>query len=190
MFEVKNLSKKYNNEIILNNISYTFNEGNIYIIRGINGSGKSTLFKIISGIINKSSGYISNDKTVSYLPDKYVLPGLIKAKTYLNYIFDDYKKVDELSKIYNLDNKLITNLSKGNKQKLGIISKTYILSDIYIYDEGIDGLDKDTKEIFFNELINLKNNNKIIILSLHEDINEDLLKPINLEIKDGVLYEK
>ena len=189
MFELKKVSKRYGNDIILSDITYTFKEGNIYIIRGANGSGKSTLFKIITGIINKSSGYITKNKIISYLPDKYVLPGLIKPKTYLNLIFGDYKLVNKLINLYKVEDRLIFNLSKGNKQKLGIISKTYINSDIYIYDEAVDGLDNTTKNVFLEKLLELKKNNKIIILSLHEDINESLLKPINLCIRDGILYE-
>ena len=189
MFEIKNLTKKYNNEIILNNICYKFIEGNIYVIRGINGSGKSTLFKILAGIINKSSGYITKNKTISYLPDKYVMPSLIRPKTYLKVIYDNDYKIKILLDLYKVDDKLICNLSKGNKQKLGIISKTYGDYDIYIYDEGLDGLDINTKKIFFEELKRKKEDNKIIILSLHEDIYEYDLKEIKLKISDGILYE-
>ena len=82
MLKLDNLSKKYNNQIILNSISLEFKEGNLYILSGINGSGKSTLVKLLSGIIFKSSGSITRDISISYLPDKFTMPKLLSVKSY------------------------------------------------------------------------------------------------------------
>ncbi len=186
MFSIRNLNKSYNIKI-LDNLSYEFYEGKLYVIKGSNGSGKSTLFKIISNIISKDSGEF-DDKRISFLPDKFIIPNMIMASSFLDDIIDIDAK--EVMKKYNLIDKLAGNLSKGNKQKLGLITTIYTDADIYIFDEGIDGLDDYTKKIFFNDLNSLLNKNKIIILSLHEEINLDFLNPVYLYLKDGKLYEK
>ena len=83
MLVIKNLVKKYHNNTILNNLSYVFEKGNLYIIRGDNGSGKSTLLKILSKISYKTSGEISGNERIAYLHDKPVFPYLMRVDDYL-----------------------------------------------------------------------------------------------------------
>lgn len=184
MFEIRNLTKEYKNKLILNDLNYEFIEGNIYIIKGDNGSGKSTLFKIIAGIINKDKGYITGNKLINFLPEKYHLTKLIKAKSFLKDHINNLD-IDSVMKRYELDNKIISNLSKGNLQKIGIIKTIYLDSDIYILDEAFDGIDNNIKNILIDDLLSLKNQKKIIILSNHENINLDKLSPIYLNLRNG-----
>lgn len=186
MLKIDNLSKKYNNQIILNNVSIEFKEGNLYILSGINGSGKSTLVKLLSGIIYKSSGTIANDISISYLPDKFTMPKLLKVSAYCKLLAIPL----ELMEKYQIPNKRIGELSKGNLQKLGIIQILNRESDCYILDEPLDGLDDSAKKLLKQDIINLKANNKIIIMCLHTKTLFNELHPIEYEVKGGFVNEK
>ncbi|MBQ9124545.1 MAG: ATP-binding cassette domain-containing protein [Acholeplasmatales bacterium] len=192
MISLANISKSYNKNNILNNITISFDNG-LYIIQGINGSGKSTLLRIISGLAYKDSGIIKKEAVVSYLPDKYTMPKLITVKNYLyNLILDKNKKeiFNELTSKYQLPNKRIGSLSKGNIQKLGIIQALLCEADCYIFDEPIDGLDIDAKRIFRDDINNLLKNNKIVIMSLHNKAYFNNLSPTIINIRDGLCDEK
>ncbi len=186
MLKLDNLSKKYNNQIILNSISLEFKEGNLYILSGINGSGKSTLVKLLSGIIFKSSGSITRDISISYLPDKFTMPKLLSVKSYCKLLSIPI----ELMEKYQIPNKRIGELSKGNLQKLGIIQILNNKSDCYILDEPLDGLDDAAKKLLKQDIITLKGNNKIIIMCLHTKTLFNELCPIEYEVKGGFLNEK
>ncbi len=192
MLVIKNLVKKYHNNTILNNLSYVFEKGNLYIIRGDNGSGKSTLLKILSKISYKTSGEISGNERIAYLHDKPVFPYLMRVDDYLKTVIklnnSNANYLDILEE-YNIPNKRIFELSKGNKAKLGIAQVLLNDMDIYIFDEPIDGLDDFAKELFKNKILELIFNDKIVIMSLHEMniFENDYYKLITL--KDGRLYE-
>lgn len=192
MLVIKNLVKKYHNNTILNNLSYVFEKGNLYIIRGDNGSGKSTLLKILSKISYKTSGEISGNEKIAYLHDKPVFPYLMRVDDYLKTVIrlnnSNANYLDILEE-YNIPNKRIFELSKGNKVKLGIAQVLLNDMDIYIFDEPIDGLDDFAKELFKNKILELIFNDKTVIMSLHEMniFENDYYKLITL--KDGRLYE-
>lgn len=169
MLKLNNITKKYKENIILDDISFDFSNPGLYILRGINGSGKSTIIKIISGIIFKSKGKIENDLSVSYLPDKFIMPKLMKVKDYVIEITNKniYK---ELIDYYQLPlNKRIGDLSKGNLQKLGLLQLFYNDSDCYLLDEPLDGLDDFAKNLFKEKIKEKLDLNKIIIMSLHDE---------------------
>lgn len=185
MLRLNNVSKKYK-DIVLNNISVDFKEGNLYILRGVNGSGKSTIIKILSGIIYKTSGNIENDVSISYLPDKFMMPKLLKVKAYL----DILKIPFDFTSKFQIPNKRIGELSKGNLAKLGILQIMYNECDCYILDEPLDGLDDFAKKLLKSLILEKLNDNKIVILSLHTKTLFNELNPIIYEIKEGELYEK
>ena len=169
MLKLNNITKKYKENIILDDISFDFSNPGLYILRGINGSGKSTIIKIISGIIFKSKGKIENDLSVSYLPDKFIMPKLMKVKDYVIEITNKniYK---ELINYYQLPlNKRIGDLSKGNLQKLGLLQLFYNDSDCYLLDEPLDGLDDFARNLFKEKIKEKLDLNKIIIISLHDE---------------------
>ena len=169
MLKLNNITKKYKENIILDDINFDFSNPGLYILRGINGSGKSTIIKIISGIIFKSKGKIENDLSVSYLPDKFIMPKLMRVKDYVIEITNKniYK---ELIDYYQLPlNKRIGDLSKGNLQKLGLLQLFNNDSDCYLLDEPLDGLDDFAKNLFKEKIKEKLDLNKIIIMSLHDE---------------------
>ena len=193
MIEIDNLEKKYGKNIVLKDVSIKFLEGKIYLIHGINGSGKSTLLKILSNVKSKTSGYINITSSISFLPDKYKLPYFLKVETFIKGVLKLYKlKINskDILKRFNLENKLIGSLSKGNLQKLGLFLIFYNNSNYYLLDEPIDGLDDFAKKLFKEIIIEKINENKTVIISIHNKNFLNDLNTINYEIKDGILYER
>ena len=193
MYRLEHITKKYNNSIILNDITLELDKPNLYIISGINGSGKSTLIKIMSKIIFKNSGNIISDESIAYLPDKFLFPSLLSVKEFIKEVLKLYKiKIDyrDIMTRFELPNKLIGSLSKGNYQKLGLFFIFYNNKDIYILDEPIDGLDDFAKNLF-KELVEEKlKENKKIVLSLHNKTLLNSFNPKVYNIKEGKLVER
>ena len=167
---VKNIYKKYLSNMVLNNFNYSFESG-LYLLIGINGIGKSTLLKIIARVINPSNINYSIDKLkVAYLCEKIELVNT-KPSLYLKTICKINKTKcpikDDLN-IWNIPNKNIYNLSKGNKQKVAILSMKYTNADLYIFDEPTDSIDKDGIRLFCELISELVENDKIVIISTHE----------------------
>lgn len=190
MIKLNNVQKKYGGNYILDNASINIDKPGVYILHGVNGSGKSTIIKLITGIIYKSSGELKIDSVISYLPDKFSMPKLMKVKTYLSIILEKKSKLDELVSKYQIPNKRIGELSKGNQQKLGLLQIFDYEADCYVLDEPIDGLDDYAKRLIkdiIKEKIELK---KIVIMSLHNKTYFNDLNPIIYDVKEGRIYEK
>ena len=190
MFSLVNVSKKYNNHIVFEDVNLNFEEGNLYILQGENGSGKTTLLKLISGIIYKTSGKVSLGNRISFLPDKFSFPKLMRVDKYLKEIFKDKKLVNSLLDKYKIPCKKILELSKGNSLKLGILQIMENDSDIYLLDEPLDGLDDFSKHLLKDMIKEKLNDKKIIILSVHNKSFFNDIKNIVLEFKEGKINEK
>ena len=193
MLDMILVEKKYKNHTVFSNVSISFCKGNLYILQGINGSGKSTLLKIIAGIIYKTSGKVIKSGQISYLPDKFSMPKLMKVKSYFMEVFNTPNKEElykELMEIYQIPNKRIGDLSKGNLQKLGLMQILHYDAKIYLLDEPLDGLDDRAKNILRDEIKKKLEDDKIVIMSLHNKTFFNELNPIVIEIKEGMVYEK
>ncbi len=190
---LSNVEKSYNNNVALKNITLSFEENKLYVLIGSNGSGKSTLIKIISNVIFKTSGVIEKTSTISYLPDKYLLPKILRTDEFIKDTLSLYNlkmNPDLILDRFQIPKRLIGGLSKGNYQKLGLFIAFYNNADIYILDEPIDGLDDFAKKLF-KELVKEKLElGKTLIISLHDKAFLNDLDPIIYEIKDGVISER
>ncbi len=190
MILLNNVQKKYNGNYILDNATIKINEPGIYILQGVNGSGKSTIIKLITGVIYKTSGELKINSVISYLPDKFSMPKLMKVKTYLSIVLEKKSKLDELVSKFQIPNKRIGELSKGNQQKLGLLQIFDYEADCYVLDEPIDGLDDYAKRLIkeiIKEKIQMK---KIIIMSLHNKTYFNDLEPKIFDIREGRISEK
>lgn len=190
MLKLTNITKKYKDNIILNDINIDFSNPGLYLLRGINGSGKSTIIKLLAGIIFKSNGKLEKNINISYLPDKFIMPKLMTVKNYVIEITnkDIYK---ELIDYYQLPlNKRIGDLSKGNLQKLGLLQLFYNDSDCYLLDEPLDGLDDYAKNLFKEKIKEKLNLNKIIIMSLHDEFTLDGYKINTLYLEGGKIINE
>lgn len=170
ILNLTNISKKYGHNIVLKHFDYTFNEG-LYLLIGRNGSGKSTLLKIISGLIYPTNNdYIINNRKVAYLCEKNELGNgnIFVFLTSISKLFKSTINIKEELKKWDVPNKNISKLSKGNKQKSAIIMMSIVEADVYIFDEPTDALDTKSIGLFIDFISELINNKKTVIISTHE----------------------
>ncbi|MEG1142075.1 MAG: ABC transporter ATP-binding protein [Clostridia bacterium] len=192
MIKIKNYTKKINNDLILNNINYDFENGKIYGIVGKNGSGKTMLLKAIAGFLKPTNGMILvNDQDIykeSIFPkdtgiligNQEYLPNLTGMENLINLakINNTIKKEDILKyiEIFNMEediNKLFRKYSMGMKQKIGIIQSVMENQSIILLDEPFNGVD-NASVLKIKEFLNSIKKEKIIIISTHykDDINK------------------
>lgn len=189
MIEVKNLVKQYGDHTAVNNLSFTVEKGQIYGFLGPNGAGKSTTMNIMTGYLSATSGEViinghnifeepeEAKKCIGYLPE---LPPLYMDMTpleYLNFVAELKKiprkdrakmieDVMELVKITHMQDRLIRNLSKGYKQRVGLAQAIIGYPEIIILDEPTVGL--DPKQIIeIRDLIKTLSEKHTVILSSH-----------------------
>lgn len=188
---VKDLSKKFKKVTILENINMKFESGKIYGIVGRNGSGKSVFLKILCSFYKPTTGeilydnvnYNSNNnfppsvraliENPTFFPDLTGFENLKLLSSIQNKIGDEEitKTLDQVNLLSEKDKKY-SEYSLGMKQKLGIAQVLMENPDIMIFDELFNGIEEKTVEKIRNILLELKNQNKIIIVTSH--IKEDI----------------
>ena len=163
MIEVKNLTKRYGDIKALDDISFTVDTGEVLGFLGPNGAGKSTTMNIITGYISSTSGTVTVDGTeilenpretkrkIGYLPEIPPLYPEMTVRKYLEFMFDLKKvklpkkehieEIMRLVRITDMADRLIKNLSKGYRQRVGIAQAILGSPDIIILDEPTVGLD-------------------------------------------------
>ncbi len=188
MIEVKNLTKRYGTNTALDDVSFTVEEGTIVGFLGPNGAGKSTTMNIITGYLSATGGSVSvqgkstlenpNEvkRLIGYLPEQPPLYLDMTVKEYLNFMYElkgvklDRKQhigeICRLTRIDNVYNRLVGNLSKGYKQRVGIAQALLGNPPVLILDEPTVGL--DPKQIIeIRNLIKNLGRHHTIILSSH-----------------------
>ena len=208
MIEIKNITKKYDSNIILDNISATFEEGKICGIVGKNGSGKSVLLKIICGFIKPDEGKVIIDNidinkeetfppnTGSLLENGGFIPNMsgfenLKLLASINKTISE-DDIIKCLKVVNLQedmNKKYFKYSLGMKKKLGICQAIMENQKNIILDEPFNGIDSDSLDMIKKHLINLKKQKKIIIISTHVKDDIENLCDIVYKIEDSKLKD-
>ena len=188
---VKELSKKFKKVTVLENINMKFESGKIYGIVGRNGSGKSVFLKILCSFYKPTTGeilfdnvnYNSNNnfppsvraliENPTFFPDLTGFENLKLLSSIQNKIGDEeiIKTLDQVNLLKEKDKKY-SEYSLGMKQKLGIAQVLMENPDVMIFDELFNGIEEKTVEKIRNILLELKNQNKIIIVTSH--IKEDI----------------
>lgn len=189
MIEVKEISKSFGKTKAVNNLSFSVKKGEIVGFLGPNGAGKTTAMRIITGYLFpntgkvKIAGYdikenpIEAKKYIGYLPENAPLYYDMSVKDYLGFVADikGVKKTDKINHIKNIIKKvgliqvtdrIISKLSKGFKQRVGIAQALVSNPDILILDEPTIGLDPN-QIIEIRNLIKDLGKEKTVILSSH-----------------------
>ena len=167
--DLKDVTKKYKNKVILDKINLVMDNTKYNIIKGYNGSGKSTLVKCLMHFI-KYNGKIENQYKISYVPEKIYLPNFMKMYEFLELITKikqgdaNIEQYLEKFQITKYKDKELGKLSLGTKQKVVIIQSLLESVDVYIFDEPLNGLDDEAVKIFSKELQNLRKKQKLIII--------------------------
>jgi len=189
MIEISHLTKKYGNHIAVDDLNLTIESGHIYGLLGPNGAGKSTTMNIITGYLAategtvKINGYdifkegIEAKKCIGYLPEIPPLYPEMTVYEYLSFVAqlkkipkanrgDAISSVLEATKISDMSNRLIKNLSKGYKQRVGLAEAIIGDPEIIILDEPTVGLDP-AQILEIRELIAKLGKEHTVILSSH-----------------------
>ena len=188
MLEVKNLVKRYGSKYAVDNISFTVERGEILGFLGPNGAGKSTTMNIITGYLSSTEGTVTIDgyeiledpiaakSHIGYLPEQPPLYMDMTVKEYLNFMYElkkvklpRQKHIEDICRTVKIDHvytRLIRNLSKGYKQRVGVAQALLGSPELLILDEPTVGL--DPKQIIeIRNLIKELGKKHTVILSSH-----------------------
>ena len=189
MIEVTNLTKKYGKHTAVDHLSFRVEKGQIYGFLGPNGAGKSTTMNIITGYLAPSQGTVivngkdiqkepeEAKKCIGYLPELPPVYADMTVEEYLRFAAELKKipkaqraeqvaKVMEMTRITDMKKRLIRNLSKGYKQRVGLAQAILGDPEVIILDEPTVGL--DPKQIIeIRDLIRSLGKNHTVILSSH-----------------------
>ncbi len=188
MIKVENLVKRYGSNYALNDVSFEIGQGEIVGLLGPNGAGKSTAMNILTGYLSSTSGEVYIDginmlddpikakKEIGFLPEQPPLYPEMTVLEYLNFVyelkgceFDREPHINEIisvAKLTDVKNRLIRNLSKGNKQRVGIAQALIGDPKVLIFDEPTVGL--DPKQIIaVRNLLRTLARKHTVILSTH-----------------------
>ncbi len=188
MIEVRNLTKRYGDKQAVNDISFKVEKGEILGFLGPNGAGKSTTMNMLTGYISSTSGQIlingvdiledpiKAKSNIGYLPEIPPLYVDMTVDAYLGFMYDlkkcklprkaHLKEICDLCKITNVRGRLIRNLSKGYKQRVGLAQALINNPPVLILDEPTVGLDPN-QIIEIRTLIKKLGKNHTVILSSH-----------------------
>ncbi|MBN2794035.1 MAG: ABC transporter ATP-binding protein [Clostridia bacterium] len=180
--EVKNLNKRYMFVKALNDFSVTFEKGKIIGLLGPNGSGKTTLMRILSGLLQKTSGEIRFEtklkgkllkQTVAYMPTESHLYPWMKVKQTINFyesFFAGFDRSKVLKAIEVLDlspNATIKSLSTGQRGRLKVALTLARKAELYLIDEPLNGIDPISRDMILEMLASEVADDKCIVISSH-----------------------
>lgn len=209
MICVNNGTKSFKNQEVLNNINIVFESGKIYGIVGYNGSGKSVLLKCICGFLTLDSGEIEINgkklkKDIDMIQDAGVIieePAFLKeysGKRNLELLYSIRNKlnpevISKAMRLVGLDEnskKKVKNYSLGMKQRLAIAQAIMENPKILLLDEPMNGLDKNGVQEIRELLLDLKKQDKTIVLVSHNQEDIRVLCDELYEIENGMLVKK
>ena len=189
MITARNLTKKYDGFVALDDVSFSFEDGEIFGIIGHNGAGKTTLLKIVSGLVTPTSGELFiNDidvvknpvalkENLGYLPEESRLYETMTVENYLAFFGEIYGlspqeirvRSNQLFAALSLepDGKKLGEFSKGMKRKAAIARSLIHDPSFLVYDEATSGLDPMTSRFIADYLRRLKSDGKTIVISAH-----------------------
>ncbi len=188
MIKVENLVKRFGNTYALNDVSFEIGEGEIVGLLGPNGAGKSTAMNILTGYLSSTSGSVTvggidlvedpigAKRLIGFLPEQPPLYPEMTVMEYLNFVYElkgcelprapHLEEIVGVTKLGEVKDRLIANLSKGNKQRVGIAQALIGDPKIVIFDEPTVGL--DPKQILaVRNLLRELGRKHTVILSTH-----------------------
>lgn len=183
--EIINLTKNYGDFCAVRNLTMDVEEGEIFGLLGPNGAGKSTTIRTCLGLLSKTNGEIrilgmdSHKEAIEirrrtgYLPGDFGLIDGISVYSFLKYLLSlsnvkSDKKLKNVAKRFDLDLKRKTNeLSKGNRQKVGVVQALMADQDLIILDEPTGGLDPLMQQIFYEIIREEQAAGRTIFMSSH-----------------------
>lgn len=199
--EVSNLSKVIDGNYLVKDINLKFDSGKIYGIVGQNGSGKTVLFKLLLGLMNRTSGEITVDgevqkgfmRNVGFIIERPNLIPYYSAYNNLKFISSYKGKVDKDKIIKSLelvglsakDKKKVKNYSLGMKQKVAVAMAIMDEPAILILDEPLNAIDDSSVKKIRQIILEYKEKDRIVLIASHYKDDIDFLCDEVYEMKNG-----
>ena len=211
----KGLTKRYGNKTALDGIDLTLHAGRIIGLLGPNGSGKTTLLKLANGLLSPTSGEIlvagrtpgeaadsaqaihlyppgvQSKAAVSYLPERTYLSDWMRVNDLLDFFSDFYadfdrdRALDMLTRLKLERTDRIKSLSKGNKEKVQLITVMSREAQLYLLDEPIGGVDPAARDYILNTILTNYRENATIVISTHLIADVERILDEVVFIRDG-----
>lgn len=210
MLELKNIKLSFGNHIVLDNLNYSFQSGKIYGLVAPNGTGKSTLMNVILNNLKPQNGYIAydnlqykNEKTIVRLhkkncafPDQSDLFPFMTGKDHLKLYANLWKnnpesieKIISTLKMESYVSRKVETYSLGMKQRLCFAMVVAANTPVMLLDEVMNGLDQQNVQLISQVLLDLRSQNKLIIMASHLLQNLQQYADQVLFLKDGKIIE-
>ena len=187
IIEIKNVTKKFSNQLALDELSLTVPEGRIFGLLGPNGAGKTTLIRILTHITMPDSGQVlfhghpleaKDVENIGYLPEERGLYKKMKVSEQVVYLArlrgltkqEATRRLKEWFVRFGIDSwwdRRVEELSKGMQQKIQFIATVVHQPDFLIFDEPFSGFDPVNAETLKQEILRLKEQGATVILSTH-----------------------
>lgn len=205
MLKVENITKYYDDNCAVDNLSFEVKEGEIFGLLGSNGAGKTTTFRMIIGLLEPTKGQVTlngkpinydNTDTIGFLTEERSLLTKMTVKEQCEYYGilkgmnkdEINQRLDFLLKKFKMESykdKPIKELSKGNQQKIQFITAILNKPKLLILDEPFSGLDPFNVELFKKEIKDMAQKGSIIIFSSHRMEHVELFCKKLTILKDG-----
>ena len=182
LLECRDLSKSFDNRVILDNVNIKIERGKIVGLLGKNGQGKTTLIKLINDLLTPTSGEvlingkkpsIESKKIISYLPERTYFDKNMKVSDIIKYFKEFYDNFNEEKALKLLDdleldkNLRLTKMSKGMQEKVELILVMSREADLYILDEPLGGVDPATRDYILDTILSNFKDGASVIISTH-----------------------
>ncbi len=188
MIDIRNVSKKYDGKLALDNVSFTLEENEILALVGENGSGKSTLLRLLAGVYKEDAGVITFNSELIY--DN---PNVKQKMLYISdspfsgpmttiddlvlyyssfYPFDKVLFKEYLIKFKVNENKLLSKFSKGMRRRVYLCIALTIAPSFLLLDEAFDGLDPRGKMLFKQEFIKISEAKPIALIIATQSLRD------------------
>jgi ABC-2 type transport system ATP-binding protein len=182
LVEITGLTKKYEGETALDDISLNIPEGRIIGLLGPNGAGKTTMMKILAGVMSDYQGRVLIDghpvgaytkSVVSYLPDRTYLSPWMKVGDTLDVFsdfYDDFDKAKAKEMLRHLNiglEKKVTKLSKGTYEKVQLVIVMSRNAKLFVLDEPLGGIDPASRDVIIDTILKNYNEKSTVLLSTH-----------------------
>ena len=175
MIQLVEISKAFGSHVVLDRLSFTFEDNKVYGIVGQNGSGKTTLFHCMTGLESCKGEIVSERRPlknhIGYLPTELFFYKLMTGMEYVQFVCNARnQKIENIAarNIFELPlNDYISTYSTGMKKKLALFA--ILLQDVpyYIFDEPFNGIDFQSSVLVFDIIKALKQRGKTVIMSSH-----------------------
>ena len=202
LITVEHLRKSYGNKVVLDDISFNAQRGQIIGLLGPNGCGKTTLIKSLTGLIKDYTGtiHIDNEEPgaytkslVAYLPEKSYLPDWMRPIDAISYFADFYTDFDkekayDMTTRFGLDMKQrVKSMSKGQQEKLRLLLVLCRNAQLYILDEPLGGVDPAARAKILDLIMENHAENSTVLISTHLISDVEYIFDRVLMISDGHL---